>query len=58
MKITIKRNTAVLLSFLLLLLSMQLGEKKAFADSPITSTPFYQAYLDIDIVAAKTPYRI
>ncbi|CAM3401315.1 copper amine oxidase N-terminal domain-containing protein [Paenibacillus lupini] len=52
MKITIKRNTAVLLSFLLLLLSMQLGEKKAFADSPITSTPFYQAYLDIDIVAA------
>ncbi|SFD53282.1 Copper amine oxidase N-terminal domain-containing protein [Paenibacillus catalpae] len=46
-----KRNLAVLLSFILFLVSMNIGEKKAFADSPITSTTIYRAYLDIDMVA-------
>ncbi|MCM3626639.1 copper amine oxidase N-terminal domain-containing protein [Paenibacillus glycanilyticus] len=51
MNTVIKRNLAILLSFILLLAAMNLGEKKAFADSPVTSTTFYKAYLDLDIVA-------
>lgn len=46
-----KRNLAFLLAFLLFLASINIGGEKAYADSPLTSTGFYKAYLDIDMVA-------
>lgn len=51
MNLIFKRSTVIIFSLLLLVASVNVWEKKAYADSPITSTTFYNAYLDIEMVA-------
>lgn len=51
MNMYMKRSGIIIMTLILFVVLMNVGGQKVQADSPLTSTTFYQAYMDIDIVA-------